>query len=91
MQAMCLLEPLGGEGTYRDLWGMIWADSMGLSDSEFLLDYINFVFRSFDRVFCLLQKREGGRYVYVIDNIIRCAAMTLQIAYLNSQSEEEKP
>ena len=44
MQAMCLLEPLGGEGTYRDLWGMIWADSMGLSDSEFLLDYINFVF-----------------------------------------------
>ena len=31
-------------GTYRDIWGMIWADSMGLSDSEFLLDYINFVF-----------------------------------------------
>ena len=26
-------------GTYRD----IWADSMGLSDSEFLLDYMNFV------------------------------------------------
>ena len=37
-----------------------------------------------------LQIREGGRYVYVIDNIIRCAAMTLQIVYLNSQSEEEK-
>ena len=34
MPAMSLLEP------YRDIWGMIWADSMGLSDSEFLLDYI---------------------------------------------------
>ena len=35
MLAMSLLEP------YRDIWVMIWADSMGLSDSEFLLlDYI---------------------------------------------------
>ena len=38
MPAMSLLKP------YRDIWGMIWADSMGLSDSEFILDYIYFFF-----------------------------------------------